>query len=225
MELLRYKDEVSFSLHKGEIGVLLDHDLAKKVTKDILKQGSLHYCTNYHKEINYDHKSRIWKKNIGYSFKDSGLLANLSLKENVNLPVHFHEGEEEQTIKALNDLKIPESYWDKRPHTVPSNIRKKTLLARSTVLNPMVLILEEPLYNLNQEDKRTFSNWIYELKNSGTGILIGTDEIYTGLVYADWAIHDKKLLKNLDGQFSSHTHQMAKLYEQEFVLINEEENE
>ena len=134
---------------------------------------------------------------IGFSFRDKGLISNLSIIDNVDLPAKYHgyyrNGANIEkgslAIRALQDLDIDPDMWNVRPNRISNEVRKKVLLARSVVLSPSVLLLDDPTAMVASPFVGTLLKWVLKQKKKGTAVLIGTDDYPFGLSIADWVLH------------------------------------
>jgi phospholipid/cholesterol/gamma-HCH transport system ATP-binding protein len=93
---------------------------------------------------------REHRMRTGYVFGDRGLLANLPLFENVALPLRYHYGavlgEEaicDRVRSVLAELEI-EGFSTLMPARANQSVRKRALLARALLLEPMLLLFDEP---------------------------------------------------------------------------------
>jgi ABC-type transporter Mla maintaining outer membrane lipid asymmetry ATPase subunit MlaF len=134
---------------------------------------------------------------IGFAFRDKGLISNLSILDNVDLPAKYHGyyGKNSSlekgalAVQALEDIGIQRDLWGVRPNRISGEIRKKVLLARSVVLNPSVLILDDPTAMAASPVVGTILKWVLQQKKKGTAVLIGTDDYPFGLSVADSVLH------------------------------------
>ena len=96
---------------------------------------------------------------VGYAFDYGGLLSNQSLLENLLLPATYHgllsvEAARTRAHKLLDEFHILEEK-DSRPAMASAGARKTCILARSLILEPQVLILDNPTEGLRHEATRT----------------------------------------------------------------------
>ena len=79
-----------------------------------------------------------------------GLLSNMTALENVDLPARYHgyyqKGSDEKylAVSVLREVGVEEKYWNRRPSDIPDKILKEILLARSVILDPQILLLDDP---------------------------------------------------------------------------------
>jgi ABC-type transporter Mla maintaining outer membrane lipid asymmetry ATPase subunit MlaF len=89
---------------------------------------------------------------VGWYPRSGALLANLTLRENLLLPLQFHRGiapreAERLTASALARFGLAEAP-DVRPDRVALPVRRRLALARAVLLEPDLLVLDDPLDDL-----------------------------------------------------------------------------
>ncbi|HJV49520.1 MAG TPA: ATP-binding cassette domain-containing protein [Geothrix sp.] len=93
---------------------------------------------------------------MGFAFASGGLLSNLSLRENVALPLRFRgipaEEVRVRTEVALEHLGL-QPVADLRPHALSASARKQGNLARVMAQDPELILLDEPLEGLDAADR------------------------------------------------------------------------
>ena len=139
------------------------------------------------------HASKFRLKNIGFVFQAFNLFENLSVKENISLP--------------LIPLKLSQSEIDKRvnhalelaniKHKKEQNIRdlsggekQRTTIARALVNNPKLILCDEPTANLDRENSLIFIEVLKDLKALNKTIILAThDPIFDELDFVDEVIN------------------------------------
>ncbi len=182
-------NSLSFSLDTNKIVTLFNKNEEKSLSSLIrlilgmgtIESGSVTILGNiFSKDDHHNYFKIDWRKNIGFASDYEGLLSNLSIKDNVLLPLRYH-GDLESEYKSdpdqiLTKLEIANSYWNLRPYEVPPIIIKKAILARALILSPQILILENPTRYFPMEKWPFLMNLIQNKLNDKTGILITSDE-------------------------------------------------
>jgi ABC-type multidrug transport system ATPase subunit len=115
---------------------------------------------------------------VGWYPRSGALLANLTLRENLLLPFLFHRpgspDAARATTAALARFGLAEAL-DVRPEEVPVPVRRRVALARAILLDPEVLVLDDPLDDLEEETVRellvALSGWCRERPR---GLLLST---------------------------------------------------
>jgi phospholipid/cholesterol/gamma-HCH transport system ATP-binding protein len=112
-----------------------------------------------------------YRLSIGYTFDLGGLLHNRTIFENLQLPLLYHnlmsrEESEEKVNVYLKAMGITK-YKDQRPTAVPGSVRKITCLIRPLLMNPQLLLLDDPSLGLGQESVLRYLDLIQTLRNQG----------------------------------------------------------
>ena len=112
---------------------------------------------------------------LGFAFATGGLLSNLSLAENVALPLRFlgvSAAEVQARVKsALLRLGLG-SVAQLRPHAVSSAARKHANLARVLALAPALVLLDDPLEGLDAADRALAQELLQAWAADGTCTLV-----------------------------------------------------
>lgn len=98
------------------------------------------------------HQLLVFRRRLGYLPQGDGLLQNLSLRDNVALPVRFatdHRLREVDTRVAqlLDDFRL-RAIASLRPAQANEEDRRRAALARAVALNPALVVLELPFVGL-----------------------------------------------------------------------------
>jgi len=100
--------------------------------------------------------SLIGQVRVGFAFASGGLLSNLTLWENVALPLRFQGVPpaelRQRTGAALERLDLL-AVADLRPHAVSASARRHGNLARVLALQPDLVLLDDPLEGLDAPDR------------------------------------------------------------------------
>jgi ABC-type transporter Mla maintaining outer membrane lipid asymmetry ATPase subunit MlaF len=89
---------------------------------------------------------------VGLVFAGGQLFNQLTLRENVSLPLQYHQdltpAAAAQEVQALLDLLELTPLADITPSNVSDNWRRRAALARALILRPKLLLLDDPLAGL-----------------------------------------------------------------------------
>lgn len=121
-------------------------------------------------DMNFDELLKF-RLNIGYSFEYGGLLSNMTLYENLMFPIMYHKLMEPKeakhyVLKLLKEFNLLDAR-NKRPSFVSGSMRKEVCVLRSMVLQPEVLLLDNPTIGFNQENVAKLKQFIKLNKKIG----------------------------------------------------------
>jgi ABC-type transporter Mla maintaining outer membrane lipid asymmetry ATPase subunit MlaF len=99
-----------------------------------------------------------FRRRLGYAPQGDGLLQNLSLKDNVALPVRFATDHRLREVEArvaqlIDDFRL-RSIATLRPAQANEEDRRRAALARAAALNPKLVVLELPFVGLTNRAAR-----------------------------------------------------------------------
>ncbi len=136
-------------------------------------------------------RARIRNREIGFVFQAFNLIGDLSVYENVELPLTYRGmggGERKEKVqKALE--KVGMSHRMKHfPSQLSGGQHQRVAVARALVGEPSVLLADEPTGNLDSANGEAVMDLLRELHQNGSTICMVThDPRYT--LYADRTVH------------------------------------
>lgn len=102
------------------------------------------------------------RRQIGFVYQDFGLFPHMTVYENIQYGLKIHKVEKKKIDKVIRDmaeLLCIHSILDQYPSTLSGGERQRTALARALVLNPKILLMDEPFSALDPNTR----NQMYEL--------------------------------------------------------------
>ena len=122
-------------------------------------------------------RTHLRKGNIGFIFQNFNLIDELTVYENVELPLHYLKvtpaERKKKVAQVLDQMKI--SHRGKHFPQQLSGIQQQSVaIARAMVTRPKLILADEPTGNLNSENGENVMNLLGELNNEGTTIIVAT---------------------------------------------------
>lgn len=121
---------------------------------------------------------------FGYVFDEGIMLSNLSLRENIMLPLRrFGKDKPAERIEAeirkwieMFGLNVD---LEQRPSLVNAARLKFLSYIRAFLLEPEILIIDDPYYILNKKERAVMLNVLTGLKGTKTLLITSTDDDFT----------------------------------------------
>jgi phospholipid/cholesterol/gamma-HCH transport system ATP-binding protein len=109
------------------------------------------------------------RKKVGFIFQSGALYDSMSVRENLEFPLVRHEkltqDEIEKRIrKVLSNVGLEESL-DMMPSELSGGMRKRIGLARTLILNPEIMLYDEPTTGLDPATSREISELILKMQD------------------------------------------------------------
>ncbi len=152
-------DELDLDIERGETLVVIGRSgcgksvLLKHFT-GLLKPDSGRIFFE-DEDITHFSMKKLYKMRIhfGMLFQASALFDSMSVGENVALPLRKHSGKDDDEIRemVLEKLRLVglEGVYDKLPAELSGGMKKRVGLARAVVMNPQVVLYDEPTTGLD----------------------------------------------------------------------------
>jgi len=139
-------------------------------------------------EINYEELTNLRKK-IGFLFQSGALYDSMSVKENLAFPLirqnrKISQDEIDKKVEQrLKDVNLLDAI-DKMPSELSGGMRKRLGLARTLILEPEVMLYDEPTTGLDPITTREISYLIKSIKEkyNMTSLIVTHDMICTKIV-------------------------------------------
>ncbi len=195
--------DFSLSIQSGEVVGLLGPNGAGKTTTFYMICGLIYPSSG---EILLDdlditkmplHKRA--KMGIGYLPQESSIFKDLSVEENIFLAAQIiyedEKTQKEKTEELLELLNI-EPIRDRKGLSLSGGERRRCEIARSLVLKPKFLLLDEPFAGVDPIAVSDIQNIIKDLKKLNIGVLITDHNVRETLAICDraYVIKDGSLL-------------------------------
>ncbi|KRB07624.1 ABC transporter ATP-binding protein [Lysobacter sp. Root690] len=141
--------------------------------------------------------SDIRNRRIGFVFQSFHLLPRLSLLENVLLPLRFHRepppGTHDRALALLQRVGLGERS-SHRPSELSGGQQQRAAIARALLLQPALLLADEPTGNLDSKSAGDVLDLIQEVHAGGqTVVLVTHDRDLAARAPREVRLHDGKV--------------------------------
>jgi putative ABC transport system ATP-binding protein len=141
-------------------------------------------------------RAAIRKKNIGFVFQSFNLIDELTVYENVELPLVYARtpanGRQAKVEGVLERMDIGHRR-DHFPGQLSGGQQQRVAVARAIVNQPNLILADEPTGNLDSEHGAQVMKMLVKLNEEGTSILMVTHS-------ADNAAYGERKIRMLDGR-------------------------
>lgn len=149
-----------------------------------------------------DDERRIVEQNWGVMFQDGALFSNLTVLENVMVPLKEHVEMPASLMEEIALMKIRLAGLEhdaagKLPSDLSGGMRKRAALARALVLDPALLFLDEPTAGLDPVTAGRFDQLVRDLQEAmGLTVFLVTHDLDTLAATCDriLVLGEKKVL-------------------------------
>ncbi|WP_130807484.1 ABC transporter ATP-binding protein [Senegalia massiliensis] len=118
--------------------------------------------------------SRIQRSDIGFVFQFYNLVHNLSVEENILLPISMSGQRVKKYHKKLDEILEIVGLKDKRKY-IPSHLsggqQQRVAIARAVITNPSIILADEPIGNLDSKSGERIME-LFRYINNEYGITI-----------------------------------------------------
>jgi len=137
-----------------------------------------------------DNFASVYRRdNIGFIFQKYNLIADISVKENILLPLIPLNPDANELDEKLNIVMEKFQISHKKENlvkTLSGGEQQRVAIARANVNNPKIIIADEPTANLDEKLSLHFIEILRELKDAGKTIVVAThDPLFFDLDFVD----------------------------------------
>jgi len=130
-------------------------------------------------ELTDDQLARIRRENIGFVFQFFHLIPRLTAAQNIEIPLILagyppteRKRRIAETVKAFGLADRAEH----RPDQLSGGQRQRVAIARSTIMQPRVVLADEPTGNLDRASGRQVVELLEELHEKGVTVIVVTHD-------------------------------------------------
>lgn len=188
--------DLTFTIGRSEIFAIMGPSGCGKTTVMRSAVGLLKPVSG---RIVYDNESfwdvdperqKMLMQSFGVMYQGGALWSQMSLAENIGLPLTEFAGLTDEQAYEIAALKLAlvglAGFEDYYPAEISGGMRKRAAIARAMALDPETLFLDEPSSGLDPISSKMIDELVVHLRDSlGTTIVIVSHELYSILGVCD----------------------------------------
>ncbi len=196
-------NNVNITINEGEfVSIMGPSGCGKTTLMNILglidnpSGGEYHFLEEEVAGYSERQRSNLRKHNIGFIFQSFNLIDELSVYENVELPMLYtkvpSKERKERVEKLLEDMNMMHRK-NHFPQQLSGGQQQRVAVARAIVNNPKLILADEPTGNLDSSNGDDVMQLLASLNQAGTTIIMVTHSPYC-------AEFGNRIIRLLDGQ-------------------------
>jgi putative ABC transport system ATP-binding protein len=133
--------------------------------------------------LSAEEQARVRSERIGFVFQSFHLVPRLTAAENIALPMTLAgiapPEREARVAQALQDFGLS-NRADHRPDQLSGGQRQRVAIARATIMQPAVILADEPTGNLDRATGEEVVRLLEELNQRGVTVIVVTHDASLG---------------------------------------------
>jgi phospholipid/cholesterol/gamma-HCH transport system ATP-binding protein len=188
--------DVSLTIREGEIMVIMGGSGSGKSTLlrhmmalEKATSGSIRLLGHDLRELSQTELYSLCRK-MGVSFQSGALFSSMTVGENIILPLREHTDLDQTTMEIMARLKLEvvdlAGFEDLMPSELSGGMIKRAALARAIIMDPALLLCDEPSAGLDPVVSSALDELILRLRDAmGMTIVVVTHELESAFKIAD----------------------------------------
>ena len=213
--------EVSLNIKRGEVVGLLGPNGAGKTTSFYMitgmirpNKGNIYFDNQDITRVPMYKRARM---GMGYLAQEPSIFTKLSVEDNLRLVLEITDLSKIEQQKRLEELLEEFSIGhirESKAMMLSGGERRRTEIARSLIMNPDFILLDEPFAGIDPIAVEDIQNIVQTLKNKGIGILITDHNVRETLSITDRAylLYDGRVLRHGTIDELSQDEEVRRLY-------------
>jgi len=196
-------NKLSFEVKEGEfVAIMGPSGCGKSTLLNILgllddsDGGSFLFNEEEISTYNERKRANLRKHNIGFVFQSFNLIDELTVYENVELPLIYTGVKKAERKKRVEEVLEKMQIMHRRKHfpqQLSGGQQQRVAVARAVVNNPKLILADEPTGNLDSSNGNEVMDLLIELNTQGTTIIMVTHSEHD-------AKFSHRIIRLLDGQ-------------------------
>jgi putative ABC transport system ATP-binding protein len=196
-------DEVSLSIGQGEfVSIMGPSGCGKSTLMNLLglldaPSGGEYYLMDEEvSKYSEERRAEIRRGNIGFVFQSFNLVDDLTVYENVELPLLYlkvPKAERKEKVASVMERMSIGHRSGHFPQQVSGGQQQRVAVARAIVAGPKLILADEPTGNLDSKHGEEVMNILLDLNREGTTIVMVTHS-------PAFAAYSSRVLRLFDGK-------------------------
>lgn len=196
-------NKLSFNVNNGEfVAIMGPSGCGKSTLLNILgllddpDGGSFEFNGIEVAGYNERKRAELRKHNIGFVFQSFNLIEELTVYENVELPLIYTGVKTAERKRRVEEVLEKMKIMHRRKHfpqQLSGGQQQRVAVARAVVNNPKLILADEPTGNLDSSNGNEVMELLVELNEAGTTIIMVTHSEHD-------AKYSHRIIRMLDGQ-------------------------
>lgn len=180
--------EVSITINQGEFVTIMGASGSGKSTLlnivgllDGATSGSYQLLNQEMIGMKEQEKSKIRKQNIGFIFQNFNLIDELSVFDNIELPLIYNNvpsSERKKKVEAIAERLGISHRLKHYPQQLSGGQQQRVAVARALINDPKIILADEPTGNLDSKNGNEVMELLTDLHANGSTILMVTHSYY-----------------------------------------------
>lgn len=177
-------NNINFTVEEGDFVAVMGPSGCGKTTLlnvigmiDVADGGSYSFLDKDVFSLNEKQKTEIRKNNIGFVFQNFNLIDELTVLENIELPLFYLGWKKAERKKRLEEI-VDRLEISHRKNLFPVQLsggqQQRVAVARAVITKPKLILADEPTGNLDSMHGEEVMNLLGDLNKDGTTILMVT---------------------------------------------------
>lgn len=181
-------NEISLEVKQGEFVTIMGASGCGKSTLlnivgllDDVSSGSYMLLGQEIKGLKESEKSKIRKQNIGFVFQNFNLIDELSVYDNIELPLIYNNvavSERKKKVEAIAERLGISHRLRHFPQQLSGGQQQRVAVARALINDPKIILADEPTGNLDSKNGNEVMELLTDLHANGATILMVTHSDY-----------------------------------------------
>jgi len=177
-------NKVTFKVNQGEfVAIMGPSGCGKSTLLNILglldnpSDGTYYFFDNEVSKLSEKQRAKFRKGNIGFVFQNFNLIDELTVFENVELPLIYLGMKSSERKKQVEGVLEQMKIIHRKKHfplQLSGGQQQRVAVARAVVANPKLILADEPTGNLDSAHGEEVMNLLEELNQNGTTLVIVT---------------------------------------------------